>query len=244
MIILPENINRIKANKNYIHMDVEIINLIKKGVKELLHSPLGGLIGVFMGAWIAFHYQKKAIVRNELKEIRTRTIFIKANLEAYEYILLAQYEDYVWIAYRYASAYTFHRFNIRPSSNRVNGLALELESIRMKYENMMFEFRKLISELKGLTNKHNEIEKLMQPFINEEFNTWNLKFNTMMVAKEFTDFMELNKEDEFGQGGDQIEPTLSTNIKKKEFVDNFTKLYSIADYHINKLIPKDLMNKI
>jgi len=204
----------------------------------------GGIVGAAFATWLSFRYQKISIVRAEVKEIRNRLIFIRANMEAYEYALLAQADDYTRIACRYASKYTHDRFSHTANDQTVQELAEKLEATREKYETTMFEFRKLVSELKTLTNEHERIEQFMVPFIKEDFDKWNFRFNAMKTKDELIKYEKENKEDQFGQGGQSIEPTKSIREKKQLFVEHFTLLYTLTDQHIGRLLPKEIRKKL
>lgn len=206
---------------------------------NILIPIISSLLGVIIGAWLAFRYQKKTIVRTEVKELRNRLIFIKSNLEAYEYILLAITEDLHYICYRYALKYTRNRLSHLGDDLNAQELADRLESTREKYELKMFDFRKLISEFKSLSNEHKPIERIMSPFINEDYDKWNKQFNRIELESELLEYEKLNNEDIFGQGGKSIEPSKTISEKKELFATQFSLLYELADKHILKLQPKD-----
>ncbi len=204
-------------------------------------SPIiSGLLGVVLGSWLTLRIQKKAEVRADIKDIRNRLIFLRANLEAYEYIIIAQAEDYIRGGYNYALNCTESRFagmtsiSSKESDERI-------EKIRDKYELTIFEFRKLTAELKTFSDQKQAIEKLLLPFNNEDFDKWNFKFNAMETEKELNDYLVENKEDMFGQGGKSMEPTKSVREKNQEFKSQFKDLYILVDAQIYSLMPKEII---
>ena len=205
-----------------------------------LISPLIGFVGVLIGSVLTFLIQSRMAVNADIKELRNRLIYLLANLEAYEYLMLAQSEDYHRAAYLYALTYTSIRLieGLRNSSSKAEADRLEL--LRENYETTVFEFRKLISEFRTLSSQREQLELLLVPLYTEEFDKWNFMFNAMSSESELKKYFSENREDLFGQGGTSIEPTNSVKRTKSMISTQFGLIYSLIDNQINKLLPKEI----